>query len=118
MRVAIAPTEADSPLVVYANAERPRTISLQRLELITGRLTKIFQPPRLIQVQKLPPRGPFDRLKSPDHMVFKKRCCIPATKRTDQFSFYDARGIMSNVMANRHSEWPFVLALRLPHRVH
>jgi hypothetical protein len=52
-----------------------------------------------MQVQKLPPRGPFDGLKSPNHVVLKERRGVWAFERPDQAPVYDVRSIMSNVIA-------------------
>jgi hypothetical protein len=51
-----------------------------------------------MQVQKLPPSGPFYRLKSPDHVVLEEQRGVRALERPDQVPVYDAPGIMSNVM--------------------
>jgi hypothetical protein len=67
------PDEADAPLVIDANAVRPRAIAFQQFKLVSGRHAKIPQPQCPMQVQKLPPRRPFDGLKSPNHVVLKER---------------------------------------------
>jgi hypothetical protein len=73
MRIAVTPDEADAPLVIDANAIRPRAAAFQQFELVSGRHAKIPQPQRPMQVQELPPRKPFDGLKSPNHVVLKER---------------------------------------------
>ena len=100
MRIAVTPREADAPLIVDSNAICPRTVTLQQFKVVSRRNAKILDPPCLIQVQKLPPRRPFDGLKSPYHAVFKERLGVRALERPDQIPFYDVPGIMSNVIAD------------------
>jgi hypothetical protein len=73
MSIAVKPDEADAPLVIDTNAIRPRAIAFQQFKLVSGRHAKIPQPQRPMQVQKFPPRRPFDGLKSPNHVVLKER---------------------------------------------
>jgi hypothetical protein len=73
VRIAVAPDEADAPLVIDPDAVRPRAAAFQRFKLVSGRHAKIPQPLCPIQVQKLPSRGPFDGLKSANHVVLKER---------------------------------------------
>jgi hypothetical protein len=80
MRIAVAPDEADAPLVIDPNAVRPRTAAFQRFKLISGRHAKVPQPLCPMQVQKLPSRRPFDGLKSPNHAVLKKGRGVCALK--------------------------------------
>jgi hypothetical protein len=83
--VSLAPTEADTPLVVDPNAVLPLPVSGQFLKAISWRDKKIIQLLRRIQQEKLPlsdapqirrefPRGlavkylfSFFGCKSPDH---------------------------------------------------
>ena len=73
MGIAVKPDEADAPLVIDTNAIRPRAIAFQQFKLVSGRHAKIPQPQCPMQVQKLPPRRPFDELKSPNYLVLKQR---------------------------------------------
>jgi hypothetical protein len=73
MRIAVAPGEADAPLVIDPNAVGPRAVAFQQFKLVSGRHAKIPKPQCSIQIQKLPPRRPFDGLKSPNHVVLKER---------------------------------------------
>ena len=73
MGIAVTPDEADAPLVIDPNAVRPRATAFQRFKLVSGRHAKIPQSKRPMQVQKLPPRGAFDGLKSPNHVVLKEQ---------------------------------------------
>ena len=73
MRIAVAPGEADAPLVIDSNAVRARTVAFQQFKLISKGHAKILQPQYPMQVQKLPPRWPFDGLESPNPVVFKER---------------------------------------------
>jgi hypothetical protein len=84
MRIAFTPAKADAPLVIHPNAVRPGAISLEQFQLVARRYAKILQPLCLMQVQKLPPRSTFDRLKPADHAVLKKRLGIRAFERPDQ----------------------------------
>src|SRR5580700_6885888 len=102
MRIAVAPSEADAPLIVNSNAIRTRTIALQYLQLVSRRHAKILQPECPVQIQQLPPCGPFDRFKSPNPAVIDQRRGVGALKRPDQALVYDAAGIMSNVIARNH----------------
>jgi len=100
-RIAATPGEADAPLVIDSNAICARTVPFQHLQLVSGRYAKILQPQRPMQVQKLPPRGPFDGLKSSNPAVLKERRGVWTLKRPDQVSVYDVAGIMSNVIAGK-----------------
>jgi hypothetical protein len=73
MRIAVAPGEADTPLVIDSNAIRPRAAALQEFKLVSRRHTKFLQAHCPIQIQKLSPRRPFDGLKSPDRVILKQR---------------------------------------------
>lgn len=89
MGIAVTPRETDAPLVVDPNAVHPGAVAPQQLKSVSGRPAEVLQPPRLIEVQKLPPRGPFDALESSDHAVLKERCSVRATERPDQPLVYD-----------------------------
>jgi len=78
MPISIMPGEADAPLVIDSNAVGPPAIAFQPFQLISRGHAKILQPQRPMQVQKFPPRSPFDRLESPDHAVLKERLSIGA----------------------------------------
>jgi len=73
MSIAVTPDEADAPLIIDPNAVRPRAAAFQGFKLVSGRHAKVPQPLCPMQVQKLPPRGPFDSLKSANHVVLKER---------------------------------------------
>jgi hypothetical protein len=73
MRIAVAPSEADAPLVIDPNAVGSRPATLQQFELVSRRNAEILQPQRLMQEQQLSPRWPFNRLESPDHVVVEQR---------------------------------------------
>jgi len=99
IRIALTPREADAPSVVDANAVRPCAAAFQQFQLVSGRHPKILQPQCPVQIQQLPPRRPFDGLKSPDPAVLKERRGIRTLERPYQAPVYDAPGIMSNVIA-------------------
>jgi hypothetical protein len=101
MRIALTPGKADAPSVVDSNAVRPRMIAFQQLQLVPGRHAKILQPQCPMQVQKLPPRRPFDGLESPNPTVLKKRRRVWALERTDQVSVYYVASVMSNVIPGK-----------------
>ena len=58
-RVAVLPDEAEPPLVVDADAELSRAISVQGLQAVTWRDPQILEAPRLVQLPELAPRGPL-----------------------------------------------------------
>jgi hypothetical protein len=72
VRIAVPPHKTDTPLVIDPDAVRPGAIALEHFQLIARRHAKILQPPCLMQVQKFPARGPFNRLKAAYHAVLKK----------------------------------------------
>jgi hypothetical protein len=72
MSITVTPLKADAPLIVDSNAIRSRAVAPQQFKLISRGSAKILQPARLMQVQELPPRSPFERLKPPDHAVLKE----------------------------------------------
>jgi hypothetical protein len=84
--IAVMPGEAYAILVIYSNAVSPGAITLEHFKPVTRRHTKILQAPCLMQVQKFPPRGSFDRLKTADHTIVKKQFGIRTLKRPDQSS--------------------------------
>ena len=71
-----APHEADSPLIVDSNAVLSLPRSLQRLEAISGRDTKILQGDGPVQKQQFPARCAFEGSKAWDIVVMKEifRC--------------------------------------------
>src|ERR1017187_5052181 len=101
MRIALTPGKADAPSVVDSNAVRPRTVAFQQLQLVPRRHAKILQPQCPMQVQKLPPRRPFDGLESPNPAVLKERRGVWALERSDQVSVYYVASVMSNVMPGK-----------------
>jgi hypothetical protein len=101
VRIAVTPGEADAPLVIDPNAIRPRPFPFEQFQLASGRDAKILQPECPIQVQKLPPRRPFDGLKPPNPAVLKERRGVGALARPDQIPVYDVEGIMSNVITGK-----------------
>jgi len=84
-RVAPVPAKANSPSVVYANAVLPRATALQGFESVAGRSPEIVEPPRLVQVQKLPPGNALDRPKLPNRDIVEQRFRVPAPEGTDHF---------------------------------
>src|SRR5262245_58739344 len=60
MGVALSPNEADPPLVVDPDAVLARPVRRQRLQPVAGRHREVGQPPRLVEVAELPPRGRLD----------------------------------------------------------
>jgi hypothetical protein len=46
VRIAVAPGEADAPLVMDSNAIRPCAIALRQFKLVSRRHAKILQPQR------------------------------------------------------------------------
>ena len=60
VRMAIAPDEADSVWVVYANAELTCSVALQRFEPIGGWLPQVVQRACVVKRRELPNEGPLD----------------------------------------------------------
>jgi hypothetical protein len=71
-----APREADSPLIVDSNDVLSLPRSLQRLEVISGRDTKILQGDGPVQKQQFPARCAFEGSKAWDIVVVEEilRC--------------------------------------------
>jgi len=50
VRIAVAPGEADAPLVINSNAVRPGPVAFQQFKLVSRRRSKIIQSQRPMQV--------------------------------------------------------------------
>ena len=73
MSVAIAPCEAQFPLIIDPYAVHASAVPLQRLEPITWRTSEIIQACGLFQHHQLPFCYPAERLKPRRLPAFKKR---------------------------------------------
>jgi len=98
MRLAVAPDEANSPLIVHPDAVLTSSIRLKCFQMIARRNTKILQPSGRVKIKQLAPADPFDCLKPEYRLVLEERLGVPASKRADQASLYDVLGIPSNGM--------------------
>jgi hypothetical protein len=62
--VSFAPNEAETPLIVDANAILSPSVATQGFQMISRRRHQISQFSRAVQLPKLPPRDMLDRLKT------------------------------------------------------
>jgi hypothetical protein len=70
--MAVAPHEADSPLIVDANGVLSFSVAAQSLQLIAGRRSQNAHFRRGMQLQQLPQRNALEGSKSPRMLVVKK----------------------------------------------
>jgi hypothetical protein len=96
MRLAILPREANSPPIIDPNAVLPDPAPFERFEMIARRYSKVLQASGGIKVKELAARHALDGPKPENGLVVKEKLRIPAPKRSDQASVYDAIGITSN----------------------
>jgi hypothetical protein len=72
MAMTVAPSEADSPLVINSNRVLPLPIASQRLQVIPGRRGQIVEISRCMKLQQFPQGDPLDGAKTPAVLVVKK----------------------------------------------
>lgn len=74
------PAEADSELIVNANAVLTRPVPLERLEAITGWNAKIIKSACDLQLSQLAPRSVLNTLEPLDSVSACKRCSFGIPK--------------------------------------
>lgn len=84
MRLAIAPGEADPPLIVDPNAVLSHPEGLERFETVARRDPKIFEPPGRVKVKQLAARHTLDGPEARLGLIAKERLGIPASEQSDQ----------------------------------
>lgn len=58
--MALFPPETNAPLIVDANAVLTQSLSLESFQVVSGRLPKVAQGYRPMQIQKLSPGRPLN----------------------------------------------------------
>jgi hypothetical protein len=101
MCLAIAPGEANPPLIVDPNAVLSGPVRLQRFEMVARRRPKIFEPPDRMKVEQLAARHTLDGPEARRGLVAKERLGVPASERSNHSPVYDGNGIPSSVMGGR-----------------
>ncbi len=81
--IAIFPSEANSPLIIDANAVLPLPVAFQRFKLIAGRLPEILKGSGTVQIEQFAPRLPFKGLKADNTAIIKKRGGVATSERFD-----------------------------------
>ncbi len=81
--IALLPAKTNAPLIVDPNAVLAFAAAPQSFQPIPGRDSQIFQPPCLMQVQKLPPSAPLERTESMNCLIIEERLGISAFARAD-----------------------------------
>jgi hypothetical protein len=84
--IAFFPFEANSPLIIDANAVLPMPVAFQRFKLIAWRLLEILKGSGAIQIEQFAPRRPLKGLKADDTTIIKKRGGIATSERLDNAS--------------------------------
>jgi hypothetical protein len=82
--VAIAPHEADPPLIVDADAVLTGPVAFKSFEVISRRNAKILQPAGGMNVQQLAPGHTLDRPKSGRSPVLEESLAIAGSKGPNQ----------------------------------
>ena len=98
MRAVRLPAETDAPPVIDTDGVLSLSASVQRLQTVARRNTKIFQRLRGMEIEQLAPRHAFDGVKPERDPVLKKGLCVVVAKRQDHIPAYDVLGIPSSVM--------------------
>src|ERR1019366_4946360 len=81
--IALAPNEAQTPLVVNANAVLSLSAAMQSFQAISGGRCPIAQFGGAIQLPKLAPRDVLDRLKAAARLPAGKSLGFRAAERLD-----------------------------------
>jgi hypothetical protein len=84
VRIAAAPYEAESPLIVDADAVLAGAVALEPLQSISGRNAKVLQPLCCMKVEQLAPGHALDCPESKHCPVLEKRLSGMAAKRSNQ----------------------------------
>jgi len=77
----VSPDEADSPLIVNADAVLHFSIAAWSLKMVTRRYPQVFQFPRAVQVQELSPGHPFNGWKTRHILIGEQPCGIGTAER-------------------------------------
>jgi hypothetical protein len=80
MRLSIPPDEAESPLIIDANAVLTHPIPLQRFQPVTRRDPEVIQPPSRVKIQQFASRHSLERSKPGDVAIAKQSFCFAALK--------------------------------------
>jgi len=80
VRLAISPDEADSPLIVYANAVLSGSIAFERFQTVARRNAKLLQCFGGVQVEQPAPRRALDGLEPGHGPIFEKSLGVVASK--------------------------------------
>jgi hypothetical protein len=83
VHIAFFPSEANSPLIIDANAVLPMPVAFQRFKLIAWRLLEILKGSGAIQIEQFAPRRPFKGLKADNTTIIKKSGGIATSERFD-----------------------------------
>ena len=81
VRIAVAPDETDTPLIVYANTMLAFAIGTQGLQVISRRRSQIAKPDDCIQLPEFPKRDPLDASKPLDRFPVVELFRLPRPKR-------------------------------------
>src|SRR5688500_6379247 len=82
--IALAPDEADTPLIVDPNAVLPAAIALQSLHAVARRHAQIGETGAVVEHQQLLPRGaPEICAETSDRHVLEQRLGAPVGKSSD-----------------------------------
>lgn len=79
-RVALAPHEADAPLVVDANAVLPLSVAFQLFKPVTGRSGQVAKPHGEMQLLQFSPGNALDGSKSLHPLAVEQSLRIDAAK--------------------------------------
>jgi hypothetical protein len=80
----IVPHEADAPLIVDADTMLPNAVSLHGLQTVSGRRGQVVQLRGLMNLSKLPLRGPLDVLRQPlGKSAMEQRFGLTVGERSD-----------------------------------
>jgi hypothetical protein len=95
--LAVAPDEANPPLIIDPDAMLAGPITFERLEPVAGRNAQILQPPGCMKVEEPAPGHALDRAEPPHGLILEEGLGVTAAKRSDQEPVYDAESIPSIV---------------------
>jgi hypothetical protein len=77
-RIASMPTKTNSPLIVDPDTVPTLATALQSFEPVARRHPQVVQSPRLVQVQELPARDPFEGAKSANRSIVEQSFSVVA----------------------------------------
>jgi hypothetical protein len=82
-RIAIGPSEAQTPLIVYANTVLACSIPLQRFKAVPRNISQVGESCRGIQHFQFSFRRPLNRLVSRTMLVIEKALCVLRPEASD-----------------------------------